>query len=187
MNKPEEYGICIRLITQDDADIYEGRVNELPDLKVYCDTYSEAYEELVGAIEAAQTMFAEQGREFPNADPGEDHFSGRVTLRMSKSLHRCVHEKALNDGTSLNQWIVEAVALRTDKRMVSADSVIVANQGRTGATEPTQTMFLQTQHLATVRMGSNAVWNVFGIPGIHEAMTHIPLVVTTPTPRLSHG
>jgi predicted HicB family RNase H-like nuclease len=122
MSKPEEYGICIRLIRQDDADLYEGRVNELPDLKVYGETYSEAYEELIGAIDVAQELFAEQGRAFPSADPIEDAFSGRITLRMSKSMHRCVHEKAARDGVSLNQWIVEAVGYRVAPSAAPAPS-----------------------------------------------------------------
>jgi predicted HicB family RNase H-like nuclease len=112
MNKPEEYGICIRLIRQGDDYVYEGRVNELPDLKVYCDSYSEAYEELLDAIGTTQELLAEQGREMPPAEPLEENFSGRVTLRMSKSLHRCAHERAQRDGVSLNQWIVEAVGCR---------------------------------------------------------------------------
>lgn len=187
MSKPEEYGICIRLVRQDGTDLFEGRVNELPDMRVYCDSYAEAYEELLDAIQTAQALFAEQGREFPQAEPGEESFSGRVTLRMSKSLHRCVHDKALRDGVSLNQWIVEAIACRTDKRMVPADSVLIASQGRAGPTGSVRTMFLQTQHLATLSMGSNLVWNVFGIPGIHEAMTQGPVAMTAATPRITHG
>ncbi len=112
MNKPEEYGICIRLIRQDDALVYEGRVSELPDLKVYCDSYSEAYEELLDAIGTTQELLAEQGRQMPPVEPMEANFSGRVTLRMSKSLHRCAHERARCEGVSLNQWIVEAVGCR---------------------------------------------------------------------------
>ena len=123
MNKPAEYGICIRLIRQDEADLYEGRVKELPDLKVYCETYSDAYEELVDAIGAAQELFDEQDRTFPAAEPIEEDFSGRITLRMSKSLHRCVHFKAVDDAISLNQWIVEAVACRAEGRR----PIVVAN------------------------------------------------------------
>ena len=188
MSKPEEYGICIRLIRQDDSDLFEGRVNELPDLKVYCDDYAEAYEELLDAIGTAQALFAEQGREFPQAEPTEEAFSGRVTLRMSKSLHRVVHGKALRDGVSLNQWLIEAIACRTDRRMVPTDSVCVASQVRAGAYEAPRMMFLQTEHLATLSMGigKSNVLNIFGIPGVHEAMAQVPLAVPTTTQRLTH-
>jgi predicted HicB family RNase H-like nuclease len=191
MSKPEEYGICIRLIRQDDTALFEGRVNELPDLKVYCDTQAEAYEELVDAIQTAQALFEEQGREFPQVEPSEETFSGRVTLRMSRSLHRCVHERAERDGVSLNQWIVEAVASRTDKRMVPADSVLVASQGRAEG-GGTQTMFLQTHFLATVSMGARShgqTFNIFGVPGFHEAVAHTPVVaaVGNARPRITNG
>lgn len=157
MSKPEEYGICIRLIRQDDSDLFEGRVNELPDLKVYCESYTEAYEELIDAIGTAQELFAEQGRGFPQAEPTEDSFSGRVTLRMSKSLHRCVHEKASRDGVSLNQWIVEAIGCRVNPPVTAASAAIttptifyVMSPARRADSDVTFPCFQQAAHVASL-------------------------------------
>lgn len=135
MSKPAEYGICIRLIRQDEADLYEGRVRELPDLKVYCESHCEAYEEIIDAIGTAQEMFADQGRAFPDATPSDERFSGRVTLRMSKSLHRLVHEQAALDDAVLNQWIVEAMWRRLKGATLAPVSYVMspARRGNVGA------------------------------------------------------
>lgn len=187
MAKPEEYGVSVRLVQEGDAGVYEARVVELPDVRTYGATWGEAYKGAIEVIETTQKIFAEKGKEFPDVERPEDEFSGRVTLRMSKSLHRCVHQKAIGDGVSLNQWIVEAIACRTDKRMVPADSVLVASQGRV-ASGGVRTMFLQTQHLATIQMDASNAINIFGIPGVHDAMTHSPMnVAIGPTGRLTHG
>lgn len=163
MNQPEEYGICIRLTRQDGADLYEGRVKELPDLKVYCETYSEAYEEIVDAIGAAQQLFSEERRQFPAAEPIEEDFSGRVTLRMSKSLHRCVHLRASDDGVSLNQWVVEAIAWRIQNgNMVAADSVVLVTPTREQAGTSVGIMLVQTQHIGTISSPQfGTTFNVF--------------------------
>lgn len=172
MSKPEEYGICIRLIRQDDADLYEGRVNELTDLKVYAETYSEAYEELIGAIEVAQEMFAEKGRAFPSAELIEDNFSGRITLRMSKSMHRCVHEKAARDGVSLNQWIVEAVGYRVDPSAAPApamaEAIYVISPVRQPSIAPPKFCIQQAAHFQTFTTLNDSAVHVLTTPGVVE-------------------
>ena len=40
----------------------------------------------------------------------ESSFSGKVTLRMSKSLHKLVDEVAKNEGVSINAFLNEAVS-----------------------------------------------------------------------------
>lgn len=69
MSKPEEYGICVRLIKQDDVEMYAASVAELPDLWVYEDTFDAAYKEMLDAIETAQEMFAENGCAFRPPNP----------------------------------------------------------------------------------------------------------------------
>jgi predicted HicB family RNase H-like nuclease len=126
MNKPSEYGIAVRLVRRDGEEIYEARVAELPDVVAFGSTYAEAYEIALESIEGLQEQFAEMGRAFPDPEATESDFSGRITLRMSKSMHASVHRRALTDGVSLNQWIVEAVACRVDNRMISANNVVMA-------------------------------------------------------------
>jgi predicted HicB family RNase H-like nuclease len=126
MNKPSEYGISVRLVRIDGEETYEARVTELPDVVAFGSTYGEAYEIALESIEGLQEQFREIGRDFPVPELPEVDFSGRITLRMSKSMHAAVHRRASGDGVSLNQWIVESVACRVENRMVSADHVVVA-------------------------------------------------------------
>ncbi len=70
-----------------------------------------AYENLesaaAGWVEAALDM----GQEIPEpTDPYS--YSGRIALRLPRSLHRRVAQMAERDGTSLNQFLVAAVAER---------------------------------------------------------------------------
>jgi antitoxin HicB len=51
----------------------------------------------------------EEGIPIPEPRPLEE-FSGRFVLRLPKSLHRDVARKAEEEGVSINQWIVTAVA-----------------------------------------------------------------------------
>lgn len=119
MNKPSEYGISVRLVRKDGEEMYEARVSELPDVVAFGDTYADAYEVAIDSIEGLQEQFASIGRTFPIPEAADLDFSGRVTLRMSKSMHAAVHRRASLDGISLNQWIVEAVACRVENKMVA--------------------------------------------------------------------
>lgn len=125
MHKPEEYGVSVRLVQEDGIDMYEARVTELPDVRAYGDSYAEAYIDAIEVIRTTQQIFAEKGRPFPAVELPEDDFSGRVTMRMSRSLHRAVHTRAQSDSVSLNQWIVECVASRVGGA-ASHKSVFVA-------------------------------------------------------------
>jgi predicted HicB family RNase H-like nuclease len=124
MAKPEEYGISVRLVREGEAEMYEARVVELPDVRTYGDTWTDAYTAAVEVVRTTQEIFAEKGRPFPEVQVPEEEFSGRVTLRMSKSLHRDVHERAERDGVSLNQWIVEAVSIRVNSPTMTVDSYL---------------------------------------------------------------
>lgn len=127
MTKASEYGISVRLVICDGEELYEARVVELPDVVAFGDTYSEAYESAVEAIEGLQEMFAEKGKSLPPPDIEETEFSGRITLRMSKSLHAAAHRRAKLDGVSLNQWVVEAVASRSNKPLLP-DAVSIVHK-----------------------------------------------------------
>lgn len=179
MSKPEEYGVCIRLIRQDDVELYEGRVNELADLKVYGETYSEAYEELVEAIGTAQSMFAEQGRAFPHAEPSEESFSGRVTLRMSKSLHRHVHEKAGRDGVSLNQWIVEAIGYRVSSNDAASGLFYVMSPMRQANSDAVTMCVQPATHLTTRLTTTGSMVSLLSTPGVME--TYAPSLLRADT------
>jgi hypothetical protein len=114
MIDPKRYSICIRLETEDGTDSYVGTVAELPDVLVCEDSYEEAYSAVLGVVSDLQDIAAESGRPFPVpvSKSLEAEYSGRVTLRLGKSLHRDISLMADADGVSLNSWICEAITAR---------------------------------------------------------------------------
>ena len=111
---PHRYTITIKRVTLDEGEHFEAVVAELPDLVEYAETYDQAYSLAVDSIATLKEAALEQGRVFPEPMPSQalEEFSGRVTLRMSKSLHASVSKLADREGVSLNSWIVEAVSAR---------------------------------------------------------------------------
>lgn len=111
---PHRYTITIKLVTLEEGEYFEAMVAELPDLVEYGETYDQAYSLAVDSIATLNEAALEQGRVFPEPMPSQalEDFSGRVTLRMSKSLHASVSKLADREGVSLNSWIVEAVSAR---------------------------------------------------------------------------
>lgn len=100
------YNISVRRGEFEGETLFEARVRELPDLVEYGETYAEAYDLAIDAIETTAEMFAELGRALPAPLAPTDDYSGRVTLRLPKSLHRVLAEIAETEGVSLNQHIV---------------------------------------------------------------------------------
>jgi predicted HicB family RNase H-like nuclease len=86
----------------DEARIFHGEVLDLMDVITF---QGENVEELEKAFRESiddYLEFCEEKREEPDKS-----FSGRLMLRLPRSLHRKVHVNALREGKSLNQWIKE--------------------------------------------------------------------------------
>lgn len=88
---------------------YFARVPDLPG----CMTWADTFEELGPMIEDAKLAWIEDaledGDHIPEPrDVGE--FSGKVNLRMPKSLHRDLVRRAEAEGVSLNQYMTTALA-----------------------------------------------------------------------------
>jgi predicted HicB family RNase H-like nuclease len=107
---PHAYNITIRRAVFEGEVLFEARVKELPDLVEYGESFDEAYELAVDAIETAAEAFAEKGHAFPSAIVPADEFSGRVTLRLPRSLHRAMAGVAEAEGVSLNQHLVNVLS-----------------------------------------------------------------------------
>lgn len=107
---PGNYNISIRRVLVDDEELFEARIRELPDATEYADTMEEAYELALDTIETTAEIFAEQGRPFPEPASIVEDYSGRVTLRVPKSLHRSLALAAEDEAISLNQYLVSLLA-----------------------------------------------------------------------------
>lgn len=107
---PHAYNIIVRRDSFDGEILFEARVKELPDLVEYAESYDSAYNLAVDAIETAAEAFSEKDRQFPEAIVPAEDFSGRVTLRLPRSLHRVLVETADTEGVSLNQYLVNVLS-----------------------------------------------------------------------------
>lgn len=113
MIDPHAYGIELQRRVIDGETVFEARARELPDLAEYADTAEEAYALALDAIETTAAAFAEMGREMPVPMEPMDEYSGRVTLRVPRSLHRALAMAADEEGCSLNQHIVNLLGYFT--------------------------------------------------------------------------
>ena len=98
-----------KLITGDAEEGYRIDVPDLPG----CSTAGDTLEEAVSMLPEAMLVWIEgalmDGDPIP--EPSTTHaYSGKVLLRMSKSLHRRLIERAQDEGVSANQLAVTLLA-----------------------------------------------------------------------------
>ena len=106
-----QYNITIKYGKYDDEFCYEARVAEFPDVFEYADSAQEAYELAIDTIETIIKIFKEKGKSLPVPLLMEDNiYSGRITLRLPKSLHKKITEVSIEEDVSLNQCIVSMLA-----------------------------------------------------------------------------
>ncbi len=95
------------------GDAEEGFLAEAPDLpgcQSAGETEIEALENLQEAMAAWFESALEHGDVVPRPSGPSGTFNGRVLVRMPKSLHRQLAERAAEEGVSLNQLAVAALA-----------------------------------------------------------------------------
>lgn len=108
---PESYTISIRKENHDGEMFYVGRVAEFPNISSFEDNFEEARTLVIDAIQTLKKIADETQADFPVPYPvPSEEFSGRVTLRLPKTLHAKVSRKAAQEETSVNQFLVTAIA-----------------------------------------------------------------------------
>lgn len=90
----------------------QGYFAKVPDLPG-CMTWADTFEELGAMVEDAKFAWIEDALEDGDPIPeprSERDYSGKVNLRMPKSLHKDLAHRAEEDGVSLNQLMVTTLA-----------------------------------------------------------------------------
>ena len=113
---PLEYNIVTRKVVVDGQPLFEARVKEFPDVREYAEDLTVAYELVVDTIQATAEAFEQLNRALPVPMVPQDEFSGRITLRLPKSLHRLLSLIAEEEAISLNQFLVNVLAFRRGVR-----------------------------------------------------------------------
>lgn len=131
---PNAFGITIRKKCVEDHWFFCGTVAELPDVEVFEDSPDVAYEEVLNVIRSLKLAADEQRRTFPEPQIPSDEYSGRVTLRIPKSLHKRSTMIADWEGVSLNQLFVtliaEGIGHKTAAHMVYPTRTEPTTQGK---------------------------------------------------------
>ncbi|BAU57114.1 hypothetical protein HH1059_04410 [Halorhodospira halochloris] len=115
---PHDYNITVRQVHEEDGPCFEARVRELPDVAEYADTFQEAYELAIDTIATTAEALAEQGKRMPAPAMVNDEYSGRITVRVPRNLHRELAEAAEKENVSLNQLIAGALGVYVGVRGV---------------------------------------------------------------------
>ena len=82
-----QYNITVRKGNFDGEVFFEAKVKELPDVCEYTDTFEEAYELAIDTIEVTAEALRQEGKVMPAPMVEAEDYSGRVTLRMPKTMH----------------------------------------------------------------------------------------------------
>lgn len=86
-----------------------GYVVEIPELPG-CLSQGETAEEALAMIQDAKKCWLEaalaEGIQIPEPGRGVEKYSGKFNIRMPKSLHKALSEKAKEENISLNQLII---------------------------------------------------------------------------------
>jgi predicted RNase H-like HicB family nuclease len=100
-----------RILIPEEEGGYSAEILEFPGCFAEGETADEAMQALDRAAEAWIQAALDQGQEIPSPFRNQG-YGGKIALRLPKSLHRQATEFAERDGTSLNQFLVSAIAAR---------------------------------------------------------------------------
>jgi len=109
--KASTYQIIVQEKDIEGQTYFVGSARELPDVAVYEDNAPKAYEAMLHVIEDLHSAAIEEGRPFPSTlKSSTSEFSGRVTLRMPKTLHATLERQSQEEDISLNQYLVHLLS-----------------------------------------------------------------------------
>ena len=97
------YNYIIQPINDESGFYFYAHVMELDGCQSTGETFEEAYENLMEAMEGWIETKLEGGFEVP-LPVGYDDFSGKFMVRIPKTLHYKLSAEAKEEGVSLNQY-----------------------------------------------------------------------------------
>jgi predicted RNase H-like HicB family nuclease len=122
------------------SDEDEGWIAVAPDLagcSAFGETQEEALRELQDAIIAWMGAAREAGNQIPEpSNPAlRDQLSGKLLVRMPRSLHQQLADQARAENVSLNQYIVFLLTRKNTQRVIEISAsrdprgVVIASRG----------------------------------------------------------
>lgn len=107
-----KYTIQIQKVEFEEESYFQAKVKEFPHLDEFADNHQDAYNLAIEAIEASIEALLEKGISVPKPETSKslDEYSGRVTLRIPRSLHASLAKQAEAEEVSLNHLLVSALS-----------------------------------------------------------------------------
>ena len=111
--KEKNYRIEILKLSDEDGGGFLATVPSLPGCMSDGETQEEALINVRDAIKCWLETAEELGREIPLEDgyKSEDDYSGKLSLRIPKSLHKQVTDISSKEGCSINQLIMMYISM----------------------------------------------------------------------------
>ena len=95
-----------------DDDGFFIEIPDLPGCMTFCDDFGQVNEMAEDAKKSWISSRLERGLKIPEPRNEED-FSGKILLRLPKSLHRRLSNQAKGEGVSLNQYMLGLLSSRS--------------------------------------------------------------------------
>jgi len=124
-NHASSYHITVQQKKIEDEVLFVGTAQEFPDVAVYEENFNDAYNSVIEVIESLKVAYAKHNREFPEPATLSNDVSGRVTLRMTKSIHRKAVLFAEQEGVSLNHFLTSIIAESVGEKSTKAPAPLV--------------------------------------------------------------
>jgi len=102
------YEIKIRRLSEEEGGGWFAEIPLLPGCMTDGDTIEELFRNIEDAKRAWIETCLERGQSVP--EPDDEHYSGQFRIRIPKSLHKKLVEKAREENVSLNQYVVYQLA-----------------------------------------------------------------------------
>lgn len=117
-----------RIVIPESDGTFRGEILEFPGCIATGDTPADALSELEEVASAWLQGALEQNQPIP--EPVDNtQFSGRLVLRLPKSLHKKAARIAERDGVSLNQFIVMSLAENVGERARQPNQIVFHSVG----------------------------------------------------------
>lgn len=113
-----------RIILPEFDGTFRGEIMEFPGCIATGETVPETFAALEETARSWLLAALEHGQDIPTPIENNNAFSGRLVLRLPKSLHKKATWIAEREGVSLNQFIVASLSESVGERVGVARSLI---------------------------------------------------------------
>lgn len=117
MNKNRDYAFKVY---KDEFNDWVCEYTDIPGLIGVGDSKEEAISEADIFLNQYLDQLDEEGKEYPVIADGFT-YSGRITVRVSKTTHKKIVEASDKNGVSINQWITDAINEHIGRWQISTE------------------------------------------------------------------